>query len=69
VAAFCPCLRKVPEAKAKRFQLIALIKGVSKELSIDFILWFTLIRCILIKHRKLRKEKYKMYGSKNKETP
>ena len=30
VAAFCPCLKSLPEAKVKRFILIALTKEVSK---------------------------------------
>jgi hypothetical protein len=38
VAAFCPCLKSLPEAKVKRFRLIALTKEVSKKLSLDFIL-------------------------------
>ena len=57
VAAFCPCLKSLPEAKVKRFRLIALIKEVSKQLSIDFVLQFILMKNILIKHSKLRKEK------------
>ena len=36
VAAFCPYLKSLPEAKVKRFILIALTKEVSKELSKDF---------------------------------
>ena len=31
VAAFCPCLKSLPEAKVKRFILIALTKEVSKK--------------------------------------
>ena len=57
VAAFCPCLKSLPEAKVKRFRLIALIKEVSKQLSIDFVLQFILMKNILIKHSKLRKKK------------
>jgi hypothetical protein len=66
-------LRGLPETKVKRFILIALTKEVSKKPSRDFalILWFSLMKSILIKHSKLQKEKYKMeknkmYGSKNK---
>ena len=31
VSAFCPCLKSLPEAKVKRFILIALTKEVSKK--------------------------------------
>ena len=57
VAAFCICLKSLPEAKVKRFILIALTKEVSKKPSIDFVLWFTLMKSILMKCSKLRKEK------------
>ena len=56
VTAFCPCLKSLPESKVKRFILIALTKEVSKKPSIDFVLWFTLMKSILIKHSKLRKK-------------
>jgi hypothetical protein len=62
VAAFCPCLKSLPEAKVKRLGLIPLTKEVSETLSIDFVLWL-----ILNKHRKLRKEK--LYGSNIKGAP
>ena len=38
VAAFCPCLKSLPEAKVKRFVLIALTKEVSKKLNRGFVL-------------------------------
>ena len=38
VAAFCPCLKSLPEAKVKRFRLIALTKEVSEMSRIDFVL-------------------------------
>ena len=66
MASFCPCLKILPMAKVKRFILIALSMEVSEKPSIDFALWFTLMKSVLIKHSKLRKEKYKMYGSKSK---
>ena len=69
VAAFCPCLKGLPEAKVKRFCLIAVIKEVSKKSSTDFVFWFTLTRSILIKHSKLRQEKYKMFDSRIKMSP
>jgi hypothetical protein len=51
----------------KRFRLIVLTKEVSKKPSLDFILWINLMKSILIKHSKLKKKKYKIYGSSNKE--
>jgi hypothetical protein len=54
------------EAKVKRFILIALTKEISRESSRDFVLWFSLMKNILMKRRKLRKENYKMYSSSNK---
>ena len=69
VAAFCPCLKSLPEAKVKRLRLIALTKEVSKKLSRDFVLWLSLMKRSLNKHSKLRKEKYKIYGSSIKGVP
>jgi hypothetical protein len=69
VPAFRPCLESLTEAKIKRFILIELTKEVSKKPSIDFVLWFALMKSVLIKHSKLRKEKYKIYGSKSEEAP
>jgi hypothetical protein len=57
VAAFCPCPKSLSEAKVKRFQLIALTKEVPDKSSIDFTLWFTLLKSVLGQHSKLRKEK------------
>ena len=64
VATFCPCLKSLPEAKVKRLRLIALSKEVSKKPSRDFVFWLSLMKRCLNKHSKLRKEKYKIYGSK-----
>ena len=66
VATFCPCLKSLPEAKMKRLRLIALTKEVSKYPSKDFVLWLSLMKSILNKHSKLRKEKYKTYGLSTK---
>ena len=63
VAAFCPSLKSLPESKVKRFILIALTKEVSKKPNKDFVLWLSLMESLLNKHSKLRKEKYKIYGS------
>jgi hypothetical protein len=56
-AAFCPCLKSLPESKVKRFILIALTKEVSKKPSRDFVLWLSLLKNVLNKCNKLRKEK------------
>ena len=67
VAAFCLCLKSLPEAKVKRFRLIALTKEVSKQPGINSIvqlLKLTLIQNILMKSHKHRNEKYKMYRFK-----
>jgi hypothetical protein len=46
-----------------------LTKEVSKEPSRDFDLWLSLMNSILNKHSKLRKGKYKIYGSTIKGVP
>jgi hypothetical protein len=56
-------LSEETEAKIKRFVLIALTKEVSKKPNRDFVLWLSLMRSILNKHSKLRKEKYIIYSS------
>ena len=56
MAALCPCLKSLPEAKVKRLRLIALTKEVSEPPFIDLVLWLSLMKSILNKHRKLRKE-------------
>jgi hypothetical protein len=69
VAAFCPCLKNMAEAKVKRFILITLPKEISKKSSRDFVLWLNLMKSILNKHSKLRKKKYKIYSSIIKGVP
>jgi hypothetical protein len=69
VATFCPCLESLPEAKVKRLKLNKLTKEVSKQPSRDFVLWLSLMKRSLIKHSKLRKEKYKIYGLSIKGVP
>ena len=60
---FVTCLKSVPEAKEKRLRLISLTKEVSEMPIIDFVLGLSPVECILNKCSKLRKEKYKIYGS------
>jgi hypothetical protein len=65
---FLPLLKKnLPEVK--RLRLIALTKEVSETPIIDFVLWLSLMKNILNKHNKLRKEKYKIYGLSIKGAP
>ena len=64
----CGCfyLKSLPKAKVKRFRLVALKKEVSKELGINSVGWLlksNLMKNILIKRNKLRKQNYKIYGS------
>jgi hypothetical protein len=69
VATFCLYLKSLPEAKVKRLGLIALTKEVSKKPSRDFVFLLSLMKRSLNKHHKLRKEKYKIYGSSIKGVP
>ena len=69
MAAFCPCLKSLPESKVKRFILVALTNEVSQKPSRDFLLWLSLTKRSLNKHSKLRKEKYKIYGLSIKQIP
>ena len=69
VADVYPCLTSLHHAKLKIFRLSALTNRVSKKPSFDFVLWFTLMRRVFIKHSKLRKENHKMYGSKTEGKP
>jgi hypothetical protein len=64
-----PCLKSLPEVKIKNLRLIALTKEVSEMPIIDSVLWLGLVKRLLNKCSKLRKEKYKMYGSSIKGTP
>ena len=55
-----------PEAKVMRLRLT---KEVSKNSNRDFVLWLSLMKSILNKHSKLRKEKYKIYDTSIKAAP
>jgi hypothetical protein len=50
-------LKCLPEARLKRFKSIALTMEVSETPIIEFVLWLSLMKSILNKHSKLRKEK------------
>jgi hypothetical protein len=69
MATFCPWLRSLPGAKIKRFILIALTEEVSKRPSRDLVLWLSLVRSILKKYSRIRKENYKIYGLNIKKVP
>ena len=52
VATLGHCLKSLPEAKVKRFRLIALKKEVSKQPGINSVVWllkFTLMKNVLMK--------------------
>jgi len=53
---FCPCLKSMPEAKVKRLRIVALTEKVSETLILDFVLWLSLVKSILNKYSKMRKE-------------
>ena len=63
------CPKNLPETKVKRFRLIALTKEVSESPIIDFVLWLSLMKSVLNKHSKLRKERYKIYSLSIKGAP
>ena len=48
---------------------LRLTKEVSKNSNRDFVLWLSLMKSILNKHSKLRKERYKIYGLSVKGAP
>lgn len=58
MASFCPPLKSLNEAKAKveRIRLIPLRKEVLEKPTINFEILFTLMKRILIKCSKLKKE-------------
>ena len=66
---FSLCLKSLPEAKVKTFTLIELTKEISRQFSMDSVPWLTLMKSVLIKGSKLRKEKCKAYASRVKGAP
>ena len=72
VAAFYCCLKSLPEAKVKRFPINCFDKGSFETLWYKFCFVVTEVhslKSILMKMSKLKKEKYKLYSSKNKGAP
>jgi hypothetical protein len=57
VAAFCPCLKSLSEAKGKILRLIAFTKEITKQPSVYFVLWSSLMKNVLIKLSNLEKKK------------
>ena len=66
---FCPCLKSLSEAEVKRLRLIALTKKIAKQSNLNSVLWFSVIKSVLMKCSELKKKKYKMYSSSNKGAP
>ena len=64
VTIFCPCQKCLPEAKVKKFQLVAFTKEVSENHSIDFVLYI-LIKVVLLSVTNLVKI-IQNYSSSNK---
>lgn len=48
VAAFCPCLENLPEAKLKSFVLISLAEEILRQPYIDSVMWSLAITLIQI---------------------
>ena len=48
VAAFCPCPKSLPEAKVKSFGLILLAEEISKQPSIDSVMWLLVLTLMKI---------------------
>ena len=59
VAAFCPCPKSLPEAKLKSFGLIAFAEEISKELSVNSVLWLAVARLGQICNEKEQAEQRK----------
>jgi hypothetical protein len=53
----------------KRLRLTALTKEVSETPSIECVLWLNLMKNVLNKHSKFRKQRHKIYGSSIKGAP
>ena len=43
VAAFCPCSNSLTKAKVKSFELIPLTEEISKQSSIDSVVWLLVV--------------------------
>jgi hypothetical protein len=57
MTAFCPSLKSVPDAKVNKLGLMTLVKEISEMPITDFVFWLSLMKSILNKHSKLKKEK------------
>jgi hypothetical protein len=52
VAAFCPCLKSLPEAKLKSFALVALAEKISEQRNIDFVVQLLVLPPMKTYHEK-----------------
>lgn len=64
VAAFCPCLKGLPKAKVKSFELIPLAEEISKQPSIDSAVWLLVLTLMKIYNEKEQAEQGKIFGEK-----
>jgi hypothetical protein len=60
VAVFCHCLKSLPEAKVKRFRLIAWKKEISKQPDINSAVWLLKVNCHEEHNEKEQAEKGKV---------
>ena len=60
VATFYPCLKSLPEAKVKRFRLIAWKKEISKQPDINSAVWLLKVNCHEEHNEKEQAEKGKI---------
>lgn len=60
--AFCPCPKHLPETKVKSSGIILLLEEISKQLRIDFVMWFLVVTLVNIYNEKEQAEQryYKM---------
>ena len=64
VASFCPCPKSLPEAKVKSFGLIPLAEEISKQPSIDSVMWLLVLTLIEIYKEKEQAEQGKIFEEK-----
>ena len=59
VAAFCPCMKSLPETKVKRFGLILLAEKIPQQPIIDSVMWLLVFKLIKIHNLKEQAEQDK----------
>ena len=62
--AFIPCPKSLTEAKVKSFRLILVTKEISKQPSIDPVVWFLVVTLMRInnENQQAKQGRYKMYN-------